>query len=84
MGDKQYYVYIITNQYHTVLYTGVTGDLQRRIAEHKSGKGGGFSNKYHLDKLIYYEEGDDINRAIAREKQIKGGSGRKRSSWSKV
>ena len=72
MREKQYYIYIITNRYHTVLYTGVTNDLQRRISEHKSGKGGVFSSKYRLDTLVYYESGSDVNNAIAREKQIKG------------
>jgi len=74
LKEKQYYIYIITNKYHTVLYTGVTGDLQRRIIEHRSGKGGIFSYRYHLNILVYFESGDDINMAIAREKQIKGGS----------
>ncbi len=78
MHEKHYYVYIITNRYNNVLYTGVTDDLQRRITEHKSGKGGGFSSKYHLDKLVYYEEGDNIGDAIRREKQIKGGSRQKK------
>jgi putative endonuclease len=61
-----------------VLYTGVTNDLQRRIIEHKSGKGGGFSSKYRLDTLVYFESGSDVNNAIAREKQIKGGSRQKK------
>ncbi|MFZ2095816.1 MAG: GIY-YIG nuclease family protein [Anaerolineales bacterium] len=78
MPEKQYYIYIITNQYHTVLYTGVTNDLRRRIAEHKTGKGGVFSSKYRLDKLVYYESGNDIKMAITREKQIKGGSRQKK------
>ncbi len=78
MHEKHYYVYIITNRYNTVLYTGVTDDLQRRITEHKSGKCGSFSSKYHLDKLVYYEEGDNIGDAIRREKQIKGGSRQKK------
>jgi putative endonuclease len=68
----------MTNQEHTVLYTGVTNDLQRRVMEHKSGKGGVFSTRYKLFKLVYYEEGDDIQTAIFREKQIKAGSRRKK------
>jgi putative endonuclease len=71
LKEKQYFVYILTNQYHTVLYTGVTDNLQRRISEHKSGRGGVFSSKYRLCKLVYFEEGNDVNMAIAREKQKK-------------
>ena len=78
MDKKQYYVYIITNKYHTVLYTGVTDDLQRRIPEHTSGKGSIFSSKYRLNKLVYFEVGADIAAAILREKQIKGGSRQKK------
>ncbi len=78
MKGKQYFIYIITNQYHTVLYTGITDDLQRRTVEHKSGKGGSFSSKYRLDKLVYFEAGDNVLNAIMREKQIKGGSRQKK------
>jgi putative endonuclease len=78
MNQKQYFVYIMTNQDDTVLYTGVTNDLQRRVVEHRTGKGGIFSKRYNLFKLVYYEAGDDITAAIAREKQIKGGSRRKK------
>jgi len=78
MRENQYYVYIMTNQDHTVLYTGVTNNLQRRVIEHKSGKGGGFSKKYKIYKLVYYEAGDDVTMAIAREKQIKAGSRKKK------
>ena len=78
MDEKQFFVYIITNRYHTVFYTGVTNDLQRRIIEHKSGKGSVFSSRYRLDKLVYYEAGADVANAIAREKQVKGGSRQKK------
>ena len=78
MKTNQYFVYILTNQDHTVLYTGVTNNLQRRVLEHKSGKGGVFSKKYKLHKLVYYEAGGDISVAIAREKQIKSGSRKKK------
>ena len=78
MKEKHYFIYIITNKYHTVFYTGVTNDLQRRITEHKAGKGGAFSSKYHLKILVYFEAGNDINGALAREKQIKGGSRQKK------
>jgi len=74
MNKKQYYVYIMTNHYHTVLYTGITNNLLRRVSEHRAGRGGVFSKKYKIYKLVYFEEGDDINAAILREKAIKGGS----------
>ena len=67
-----YYVYILTNTHHTVLYTGVTNDLERRCYEHKQKKIKGFTQKYNVDKLIYFEQFDFIDLAIAREKQIKG------------
>jgi putative endonuclease len=63
---------------HTVLYTGVTNDLQRRVLEHKAGKGAAFTKKYNVNKLVYFECGDDINAAIFREKQIKAGSRQKK------
>ena len=68
----------MTNKYNTVLYTGVTNDLQRRILEHKSGKGSAFTSKYNIKKLVYFEVTNDINAAIAREKQIKAGSRQKK------
>jgi len=72
-----YYVYILTNTHHNVLYTGVTNDLERRCYEHKQKKIKGFSQKYNIDKLIYFERFDSINSAI-REKQIKGFSKEKK------
>ena len=78
MKENQYFVYIMTNLGHTVLYTGVTNDLQRRVMEHRSGKGGIFSKKYKLYHLVYYESGSDITSAISREKQIKAGSRQKK------
>lgn len=74
MNDKLYCVYIMTNKVNTVLYTGVTNDLYRRVLQHKSGKGGAFTSKYNIIKLLYYDCGEDITAAITREKQIKGGS----------
>lgn len=68
----------MTNKYNTVLYTGMTNDLIRRVYEHKSMLGGGFTSKYRCTKLVYYEVCGDINSAIAREKQIKGGSRQKK------
>ena len=67
-----YYVYILTNASHKVLYTGVTNDLERRCYEHKHKLVKGFTQKYNVNKLIYFEIFEDINLAIAREKQIKG------------
>ena len=73
-----YYVYILTNTHHNVLYTGVTNDLERRCYEHKQKKIKGFTQKYNVDKLIYFERFDSIDSAIAREKQIKGFSKEKK------
>ena len=72
MKIQLYYVYILTNANHKVLYTGVTNDLERRCFEHKQKKIKGFTQKYNVDKLIYYEKFDFVDLAIAREKQIKG------------
>ncbi|MEW6067652.1 MAG: GIY-YIG nuclease family protein [Nitrospirota bacterium] len=68
---NQYYVYILTNKSNKVLYIGVTNNLERRIYEHKNKLIDGFTNKYNLSKLIYFEETDDIESAIKREKQLK-------------
>lgn len=72
--DKQYYIYIMTNKSNTVLYTGVTKDLKRRVFEHKEKLIDGFTKRYNIIKLVYYEIFRDIESAILREKQIKGGS----------
>jgi len=71
MVIKSYYVYILTNVYHTVLYTGVTNDLERRVFEHKHKIFKGFTSRYNVSKLVYYEIYDRIDTAIAREKQLK-------------
>ena len=71
---KQYFVYIMTNRNNTTLYTGITNDLKRRVYEHKEKLVGGFTKKYNINKLVYYEVFDDPENAILREKQIKGGS----------
>jgi putative endonuclease len=76
--SKQYYVYIMTNSHNTVLYVGVTNDLIRRVYEHKEKLAGGFTRKYNIVKLVYYEIFEDIENAILREKQIKAGSRRKK------
>jgi len=72
--DRQYYVYIMTNKWNNVLYTGVTNDLKRRVFGHKEKLVDGFTRKYNIDKLVYYESTGSIESAITREKQIKGGS----------
>jgi putative endonuclease len=72
-------VYILTNGWNTVLYTGVTSDLTKRIAEHRAGVNpDSFSSRYRLNKLVYFETTSDIRAAIAREKQIKAGSRKKK------
>lgn len=68
---NRYFVYIMSNASKT-LYIGVTNDLLRRVMEHKEGKIIGFTSKYNIKKLIYYEEGNSIDEALYREKQIKG------------
>ena len=70
MGHS-YWAYIITNKSRDVLYTGMTNNIERRIAEHRSGETGGFSKKYNLQHLVYYEEFGTPIEAIAREKQLK-------------
>ena len=75
---KEYCLYIMTNAHNTVPYTGVTNDLARRVYEHKNGLGSAFAKKYNGHKLVYYEQGNDIYATIAREKQIKGGSRKKK------
>ena len=75
-----YYVYILTNVNHTVLYIGITNDLERRCYEHKKKKIKGFTQRYNADKLIYFEKFDFVDVAIAREKQIKGYSRTKKNA----
>ncbi len=70
--NKQYYIYIITNKTNRVLYTGVTNDLERRVYEHKKKLVKGFTSKYNVSKLVFYDVCEDIESAILREKQIKG------------
>jgi putative endonuclease len=76
--EKLYCVYILTNQRNTVLYTGVTGDLRARVHQHRAKLLPGFTNRYNVSKLVYYEAGYDASSAIAREKQIKAGSRQKK------
>jgi len=72
--ERQFYIYIMTNKNNTVLYTGITNDLKRRAYEHKEKLVEGFTKKYNIAKLVYYEVFRDVESAILREKQIKGGS----------
>ena len=71
MRDRQYYVYILTNKANKVFYIGVTNNLERRIFEHKNKMVEGFTAKYNLTKLVYYEATSDVESAITREKQLK-------------
>ncbi len=66
------YVYIVTNSFNSVIYTGVTSDLKKRAFQHRQKEIEGFSKRYNLTKLVYYEVADRIESAILREKQIKG------------
>ena len=68
----KYYVYMLTNKTNKVLYTGITNNLKRRIYEHKNGLVDGFTKKYNVHKLVYYDYTIDVRSAISREKQIKG------------
>ena len=68
---NNYYVYMLANKYNNVLYTGVTNDLVRRVYEHKNKFVKGFTYKYNVDKLVYFEQTENSISAIAREKQIK-------------
>jgi putative endonuclease len=72
--DKQYFVYIMTNKWNKVLYVGVTNDLQRRVLEHRDKTLRGFTQRYNIEKLVYFEATESIESAILGEKQIKGGS----------
>jgi putative endonuclease len=78
MRTRGGYVYLMTNKHDTVIYAGVTSNLQKRVHEHREGLVDGFTKKYNVKKLVYYEVTDDIESAIAREKQIKAGSRKKK------
>jgi putative endonuclease len=69
---RTYYVYIATNVARTAMYIGVTNDITRRMVEHRSGIGGGFTSHYRIGTLVYAETAERIEDAIAREKQLKG------------
>jgi len=76
--EQRYFVYIMTNRHLTVLYTGVTGKLVQRVFEHRTKAVRGFTSRYNVDKIVFYEEAADATAAIARQKQIKAGSRRKK------
>ena len=78
MQNRQSFIYILTNKYNNVLYTGVTSDLKKRVWEHREKLVDGFTKRYNVTKLVYYEIFADIRDAIAREKQIKAGSRQKK------
>ncbi|QSE97727.1 GIY-YIG nuclease family protein [Fulvivirga lutea] len=71
MPDHQYFVYILSSNSNSTIYTGVTNDLETRVLQHKLKTVKGFSSKYNVDKLVHFEEFNQVNDAIAREKQLK-------------
>ncbi|MCQ2456728.1 MAG: GIY-YIG nuclease family protein [Clostridia bacterium] len=77
--NKEYFVYILANKNNNVIYTGVTNDLKRRVAEHKNKINDGFTKKYNVDKLVFYEKTGNVMTAILREKQIKSWSRKKKN-----
>ncbi|OGK25823.1 hypothetical protein A3A46_00210 [Candidatus Roizmanbacteria bacterium RIFCSPLOWO2_01_FULL_37_13] len=78
VNTKNYFIYIATNKTNTVLYTGITNNLVKRIYQHKNKIVSSFSSKYNINKLVYYEVFQDVNDTIKREKQIKAGSRKKK------
>jgi putative endonuclease len=70
-GEHRYYVYLLTNKNNNVMYVGMTNDLERRVYEHKTKMIPGFTEKYNIEKLVYFEETSDVRSALAREKEIK-------------
>jgi putative endonuclease len=78
VNERRYYVCLLTNWNNRVIYAGITNDLTRRIYEHKNKLVEGFTKTYNVDKLVYFEETNDVNSALAREKAIKSGAERKR------
>ncbi len=72
-GRRCYFVYLLTNSSRRVLYTGVTRDLQRRVAQHRAGRGGAFTARYRVRHLVWFEAHENPVSAILREKQLKAG-----------
>jgi putative endonuclease len=81
--EKRYYVYIMASRSLT-LYTGVTGDIYQRALQHRAGEIEGFTKKYHINRLVYYETFKYVNNALAREKQIKAWTRAKRIALIKT
>ncbi len=79
-NDRAFYVYIMANDRNTTLYTGITNDLHKRVYEHKEKMVKGFTKRYNVSKLVYYEIYDTALEAIEREKQIKAGSRKKKEA----
>ena len=77
---QYYYVYMLTNWNNKVIYTGVTNNLERRLYEHKNGVVDGFTKKYNVHKLVWFDYTTDVNYAIEKEKQIKGWRRSKKNS----
>jgi putative endonuclease len=80
MGYKEYFVYMLTNRWRNVLYTGITNSLHVRVWQHKNKTVPGFTKQYNCDRLVYFETYDEVDQAIAREKQIKGWSRAKKDA----
>ena len=72
MNEKNYYVYILTNDWGNVMYVGMTSNIERRLYEHKQELADGFTKRYHVHKLVYYEQTNDAYAAVTRERQLKG------------
>jgi putative endonuclease len=77
---KSYFIYVMTNKGRTTLYTGVTNSLMRRVTQHRQSAIPGFSKRYNTNRLVYYEQFNDVLDAIAREKQLKGWSRSKKEA----
>jgi putative endonuclease len=80
MEESQFCVYIMTDEQHSLLYTGRTGNLKKRVAAHRSGHGGVTTRRHGLKMLVYYEKVDDATKAKLREKQLKRSSKKRRLS----
>ena len=80
---KAFFVYMMTNRSRVVLYTGITNSLVRRVREHQNGEIKGFTKKYKVNRLVYYENLDDPREPISREEEIKGWRRSKKTRWSK-
>ena len=77
---KDYYVYILTTTHNKTFYVGVTNNMARRMVEHKNEVADGFTKRYHIHKLVYFEKYTDVSDAIRREKQLKGWKRQKKNS----